>query len=257
MTRPQKGASELIGEAESVVGSAFQHSFAPYLELVTRTTDIAVGLVDRVEMVSGDPRAIHVAMTLLARLVTDLNAVARLVRGGYAAQAMSLIAGMQELAHTALYVGVDEERATAWLEHSNTERSYPPISLKKMFKEVARAAGATEEAISREYDTIYQQACMVKHGNPIALGTVGVHSADDAVFIIAGPYDAYGPRRFTHGAWQFALRYTHLPMLAFVRDHVPEGAERDALYPILNELVSDYQRFTKESAEALGEEPVG
>lgn len=226
MTRP---VSELIAHAEKSVGSALTTDVADHLALVLDVTDATGDLVERIQHAPGEPKAIHACSFLLARLITDLNAVAHLVRLGYVAPAVSLTAGMLEMAHISMYIGADEARADKWLAHSDT-RNAAPWGTYDVIRGVAGSMGVPEEAATREWDVIYRTACMAKHGNPLALKQVGFVEQDDHSFIIAGPYSHPAVSAWAHMALGYALRYTKLASLKFVIDHVPDSPERDQMY---------------------------
>jgi hypothetical protein len=60
MTR-KLSLSQTIEYAESVVGPELEKELTDYLQLARDTTDLSGELINRVELATGNPRAIHVA----------------------------------------------------------------------------------------------------------------------------------------------------------------------------------------------------
>lgn len=227
--------SSLIGHAERTVGPALAQEVADYLSLATDVTDAAGELIERVQQAPGDPRAIHACAFLLARLVTDLNAVAHLIRLGYVAPALSLTAGMLEMAHTCMFIGADEERAGKWLSHDDTKIA-APWRIYDIIQDVARHIDVRSDIAKREWDVIYRTACMAKHGNPLAFKQVGFVERGNERFILAGPYSSRDVSAWAHMTLGYAIRYTKLASLKFIIDHVGATQERDELYRRWREL---------------------
>jgi hypothetical protein len=126
----------------------------------------------------------------LARIVTDLQAVCHLLRRGYVEQAVSLTAGMMELAHLSMM---------------------------------------------REYDEIYRDMNLAKHGNPMALASSTIEQRDEVIYVVAGPHSSVSGRRLAHTAILNAVRYTYLASMKYILDHVaqPERASiGSAWHPI-------------------------
>lgn len=238
-----KTTTELIRYAERTVGAALELELRDYLALAQRVVNIAGELIEHIQTAPGEVRAIHVCAVLLARLVTDLRAVTLLLRDGYAAPALSLTAGMFEMAYTAMYIGANEERAAKWAEHDNP-KSASPWQLPDMIRGVAEEMGAGEETIRREYREIYRDANMAKHGNPMALGDVGIiqREADD-VYILAGPHLSDPVRRRAHTAISYAIRYAKLAALKFGTDHIPASPWRDKAFAEFGKMSAELLRL--------------
>jgi hypothetical protein len=243
--------AELITQAEGIVGSKLEHELSEHLKLLGELTNFAGDLIEEIQNAPGDPRAIHVCAFLLSRLVTDLRACALLVRHGYAAQALSLTAGMLEIAHTSMYIGADEARANEWLSHADVKRA-SPWSLKTTISAVAHDMGVAESVAEREYNDIYSQACMAKHGHPIALGAVGIVSEGDSIYVVSGPYLSDSTRRWSHVAISQGIRYTKVASIKFMRDHLPDLSQRPELMKELNRLTVEHQRLMHADAEKFG-----
>jgi hypothetical protein len=220
MSEPEGSISQTIDHAEGVVGAALAAELGEHFQLARDVTDLAGDLIERVSEAPGSPRALHVSTVLIARILTDLRAVCHLIRRGYVEQALSLTAGMMELAHVSMYIGTDEERADKWLMHANPKQG-SPWDLKTMIRGVAQVLGVSEEIMEREYDTVYRDMNLTKHGNPMALASTTVEHRGDAIFILAGPHLSEPGRRLAHAAMLYGVRYTYLPSVKYIHDHVP------------------------------------
>jgi hypothetical protein len=230
--------ADLIARAEKIVGDSLEASLHPYLELATRVTNAAGELIEHVQNSPGEMRAIHACATLIARLIGDLQACSLLVRHGYAPQALSLTAGMFEMAHTSMYISADEERATRWLQHEDPG-SASPWRLRKIVNAVARELDAPQSAADHHYDEIYQQLNMPKHGNPMALAYSSIISRDDWKYIVAGPNLEESTTNWARAALVYGVRYTRLASIAFARDHLPGSHDRDRIFHELERLSHD------------------
>jgi hypothetical protein len=222
--------SEQIAAAEREVGEAFATELASHVDLAGRLTDSCGRLIDRVKDAPGEMSAIHVCAILLARLITDLQAVVHLIRRGYAAPALSLTAGLFEMAYMLMYIGADEERAEKWAVHADSKRA-SPWSVKTTIEGVAQSMGADEKIVEREYEGIYRDVNMAKHGNPMAIGDVGLIATDEGVLILAGPHLSNPTRRWARTAMSHANQYVRLAAMRFYTNHVlrlPGGDELSA-----------------------------
>jgi hypothetical protein len=259
-----KTTTELIRYAERTVGAALELELRDYLALAERVVNVSGDLIEHIQTAPGEMRAIHVCAVLLARLVTDLRAVSLLLRDGYAAPALSLIAGMFEMAYTVMYIGANEERADKWAKHDKP-RSASPWKLPDMIRAVAEEMQAGEETIRREHRQIYRDVNMAKHGNPMALADVGIVQGEaDDVYILAGPHLSDPVRRWAHTAISYAIRYAKLAALKFGRDHIPESPWRDKAFTefgsmsteLLRLQTADIAEFGKSTGSGAGEDVV-
>lgn len=243
-----------IALAETDIGTQLARELVDYLALVVDATNAVGQLIGHVEDADADSRAIHAGAVVLARIVTDLQAVAHLVRLGYPAQALILTGSMQELMHTAAYIGADETRAEKWFSHEDPKTTYPP-SLKSTIASVAAAMDTPAEAVTREYDMIYRQICMVKHGNTMAMGSTNLIVSEETIRVVAGPLLSDPVRRLAHDAMQYAVRYTLLTAIVFIRNHISKDNWASSYEPFV--LLSDEQarlvRITAEAFPAGGE----
>jgi hypothetical protein len=143
-----------IALAEKEVGEGLERELAAHLNLAVQLTDSCGRLIDRVKDAPGEMTAIHVCAVLLARLITDLQAVTQLIRRGYAAPALSVTAGLFEMAYMLMYIGADEERAEKWATHADSKRT-SPWSVRTTIEGVAQSMGLDEKIVEREYQGIY------------------------------------------------------------------------------------------------------
>ncbi len=103
---------------------------------------------------------------LAGRLADDLRVFEWALTSGYPFQAMSIAAGIYELALTAAFIGCDDDLAAKWLnwdEPSETPWRRPEI-LKSVLKQLFSATGRLDQ-----YGAIYRILCTAKHGNPLSL----------------------------------------------------------------------------------------
>lgn len=234
--------SEQIAAAEREVGEAFATELSEHLNLAARLTDSCGGLIERVKDAPGEMAAIHVCAILLARLITDLQAVVQLIRRGYAAPALSLTAGMFEMAYMLMYIGADEERAERWATHADSKRT-SPWSVKTTIEGVAQSLGADEKVVAREYEGIYRDVNMAKHGNPMAIGDVGLIVTDEGVMILAGPHLSNPTRRWARTAMSHAMQYVKLAAMRFYTNHVLRMPEGDQYSPELMAISDEARRL--------------
>lgn len=243
--------ADAIALAERTVGPVLEQELAGHLDLARDLTNLAGSLVEQIQNAPGEARALHVCAFLLSRLITDLQACALLVRNGYAGQALALTAGMLEIAHTSMYIGANEDRAQQWLAHADLKKS-SPWPLRQTIHAVAQEMGVPASVATREYESIYKQACMAKHGHPIALGTVGIVSDEDSTYVVAGPYLSESVRRWSHVAILHGIRYTKLAAIKFVGDHLRGTTRGDNVATELNRLADLQQMLAHADATEFG-----
>lgn len=212
-------ASESVARAESIVGSQLRAELAGYFHLARDLTDLAGDLTQRIGEEPSEFRALHVGAVLLSRTISDLIACVHLVKLGYAPQAITLVATMLELVHVAAYVGNDEARAAAWIDWSDRKKSYPGLQLVDLVQEVAKSLGVAPDRARRDYDEVYREACIVKHGNPMGIFEATMDVVEDTTFILFGPIASDGFTQLAHAAMQWATRYGLLAVESFMRYH--------------------------------------
>ena len=213
---------ESVRKREAEVGGAFAASLHAYVALVAELVDVAgdaLGAIDE-----GRPSARHAIALIAARVATEALTATHLVTTGYPVQAFTIVGTMLELMHTASYIGGDEERAQSYFAHRKRSQAYPG-GVKQTIAAVSREFGLPKEAAAREYDTFYEQMCMVKHGNPMAM-SLGSASDDDPLFITIGPVLTQRSARLASATMQHVVRYTLLTLLVFSQHHDVKDSAR-------------------------------
>ena len=206
---------ESVRKREADVGGAFTASLHPYIALLADLVDIAGDALDAID--EGRPSAQHAIALIGARVATEALAANHLVSMGYPVQAFTIVGTMLELMHTASYIGGDEKRAQAYFAHRDRSQAYPG-GVKRTITAVSREFGLPKEAAAREYESFYEQMCMVKHGNPMAM-SLGTASDDDSLCITIGPVPTQRSARLACATMQHVVRYTLLTLLVFSQHH--------------------------------------
>ena len=217
---------EFVRYEELRVGGQLTGILEPYMDLCDELTDIAGPLIDLLETASNEPGALHARSAILARLISDGSAAARLVRSGYAPQAVTLVATMLELFHIGAYIGKDDTRGTAYFGWNNPEMAYPGISLRRVINQVAEREGLERESATREYEQVYRTLCLVKHGNPTALYHTSMANVGETTFIVIGPLESEEYFETARLAMFWTVRYELLALLSYVRDVVDQELRR-------------------------------
>ena len=115
------------------------------------------------------PESLLVRLVLNGRIADDLRAIQHLSSMGYCEQSCTVAASVFEVAHTAVFIGADDDLAIEWIEFGDLKQNFRQV------KFLVRATAArlnpddVDGAIKREYD-IYRQLCWMKHTNPIFQG---------------------------------------------------------------------------------------
>jgi cytochrome c1 len=110
------------------------------------------------------------------------------MREGYPEQAGTLAASVFELAHTALFLELDADKATEWLGAGSIEDQMPREVLGTNWREVVRLNTRDSGDVTvaeREYQ-VYISLCWMKHSLP-KMQDMRVES-DGKVGLIFGPY---------------------------------------------------------------------
>ena len=97
---------------------------APYEQLLLDCGQLASSLLNKSHEVQLPFRG-KVLLILLTRLQGDLRVVYWAAISGYVIQAQALAAGIQELAHQAVFVSQSEEEAERWVRHDKHHQAYP------------------------------------------------------------------------------------------------------------------------------------
>ena len=187
-------------------------------------------------------RAVHASAIVLMRVLNEMIACLHLLQRGYVTQALSLTAGMLELAHVIGFIGADDARATKWFEHNNPARSYPGI--KESIEATALSMGVPPDQTTREYEEIYREMCMAKHGKPIAMGQLGLTIGDGHVHLHLGPYVSGEVVQATRGTLGHVVRYTWLATTLFSKHHV-SGDRAIAVHAQLRSIADAHAELTQ------------
>lgn len=226
-THRQLTTSESIAARERTIGASFEKQLRDAFSLAESVADLAGDIMSVVADAPGAPRAIHVGAIILARQLTDLRACAHLIRLGLAVQATTIAAGMVEHFFVGAYIGEDEERAQEWLDWTSSHTTYPKGGFRSTVVAAAAKIGAPAETVEQDYDGVYRMACMVKHGNPLAMGSSQVHTIEKMTHIVAGPLETEQFASLGHAAMHWAIRYTLLAARVFALCHVSNERRRE------------------------------
>ena len=208
-----------VRDEEQNVGRQFRRAFEPYRSLSEELIDLASDILDGLS--ERDPDAEHAVALIMARVVTESLAIHHLIELGYPMQAFTIVASTLELTHTAAYIGGDNARAKAYFEHTNTKQAYPG-GVRTTINAVAKELGIPQETADREYDQFYNEMCLVKHGNPLAM-SLGTIDDDGDIGVTIGPVFTSASVRLGFVCAQQAVRYSLLVLLVFVRHHAPDA----------------------------------
>lgn len=213
--------SDPIVLAEADAERALDPEIAPYVELVHSLMEVAHEALDTLTGTHvGKLGAVHACALLLTRLLNEAHACLHLVRRGYVMQGIALTAGMLEFTYAIGFIGADEARARRWVEHDDAKNSYPPI--RQSIEATARAMGAPEEDITREYEDIYRDMCMAKHGNPMVLSQLGVQFIEGTMHVRVGPHVSNEVVRAARSAIGNVVRFVGLGIILFLIHHVDD-----------------------------------
>lgn len=218
MNEPTERPILEVRARESDIGGRYRAALEPYRVLLEDLIDLCSEALD--DLPETDPDSQHAVALILARLATESLAVFHLLECGYPVQAFTVVGTMLELTHTAAYIGGDETRAREYFEHANRAKAYPG-SIKKTIDTVGKERGLPEEAVAREYETFYNQMCLVKHGNPMAMG-LGTVTDEDSLYLFIGPVFTSDTVRLAFATTQQSIRYLLLALTVFARHHRTE-----------------------------------
>lgn len=128
----------------------------------------------------------RVLAILCARVADDLRAIHDLVGRGQIPQAMTLGATVFELAYSIGYVGISDDRAQRWLNHSDM-RHLPWLTKESMAETVQRALRSSgRRKVDREQQR-YQALCAFKHGNPALQKKLPVFATPESFVVESDP----------------------------------------------------------------------
>jgi hypothetical protein len=235
-----------IRQHEREIGLKLRKALAPYRVLgdglVEVISEIVEGLRER------EPGAEHAVALIAARLATEALAVHNLIGLGYPVQAFTIVGSMLELMHTAAYIGGNNERAREYFEHANRAKAYPG-NVKRTIEAVGRELNIPKDAVNREYEDFYNQMCLVKHGNPMAM-SLGAIVDEEGINVVIGPLLTKETVRVAFASAQHAVRYLLLVVNIFVRYHCSDEAGRE-FYDRLETISGEWYKLNKVASESL------
>lgn len=157
--------------AEVEVADKMATSLAPYFETAVHLERLAFDLLSSVTNFRQPGEVFGAHCSLLARGLQDLRACSLLTVRGYTMQAWAVAASGFEAIHAMGFIGEDQEKASAWHNHDDLDKSQSDV-----FSAVRRTLvylGLVQEdedleARTQEEYTLYRQMCVGKHVNPAA-----------------------------------------------------------------------------------------
>lgn len=211
-----------LAEAEQQTGNELAPKLAAYASASERafnSVGLVLGAAPEVPF-REVPLSRKVSTVLMVRLSNDLRGVALLALRGYALQAAALAASMFEVAYCIAYIGSNEERATAWIQHDDPTQPFRRV--KSLTDDVMTELGAPDPmAASATQYRVYRQLCLAKHSNPLLQQDHGHYANEEAVFAMNGPDASEGSVRVARFALEHATRFTILALATFLNHHVP------------------------------------
>lgn len=160
-----------LEQTEAQAARALQSELAEHLDFNSKAWALVVRVLgaQQGQVTTRMPESRKVCLVLLSRLANDLRCVSLLCERGYAEQAAIIAASIFEIAHTICYIRCDEERAKAWIAHTQPRRAFKPIP--ELIKATAKLLGVQNvDAVVRVEQRVYAQLCWPKHASPIILG---------------------------------------------------------------------------------------
>jgi hypothetical protein len=164
------------------------------------------------QRIANIPDLARAQFMILMRITDFVRCIQLLCVKGYPEQAGTLAASVFELAHSALFMERDADKATEWLGAGSIEDQMPREVLGTNWREVVRLNTRDSGEVTvaeREYQ-VYIQLCWMKHSLP-KMQDMRVEG-DGKVGLIFGPYS---DERSINHAWfamQHAGRLTELVM---------------------------------------------
>ncbi len=165
------------------------------------------------------PKALHVAVKLLLRLSNDLRSVQILASLGYPIQALTIAASMCEVTFAIVWIGADETRAQAWLDHNDPTK--PVRNLRTMMHDGLAALGVPDPGARTKAEyKVYGQLCWAKHANPILEKRFGIDVSADKVISANGPDASEHAVRAALFALEHAARFVPIASASFFNNHL-------------------------------------
>lgn len=164
--------------------------------------------------------------TLMARILTDIYAMATLAWRGYTVQMTSLAASTFESCFYLSYIGLNDDKAEKWLNHPDHTTSFVSVFAAiqgTMINDISDQVTPErlEEAVRDEYQ-IYQQLCAVKHGNAAVQMPLGVQWNHTCAEVHVGPQLTSEGQEVTLWVLWNVLRQVLSAADAYARAHVPQ-----------------------------------
>ena len=241
-----------LGEAEQQASDELRPVLAAHSSVSERAFN-TVGLV-----LGAAPELPHaqvrlsrkVATVLMVRLSNDLRGVALLALRGYSLQAAALAASMFEVAHCIGYIGSDDSRAEAWVNHQDPTK--PFRSVKSLTEDVAKDLGLDDPAkASAVQYRVYRQLCLAKHSNPLLQKDHGHYANEEAVVAMNGPDTSEESTRVARFSLEHATRFTILSLASFLDHHVPDE-KRKPLVERLGQIQQEVKSLAQAAIAAYG-----
>jgi len=135
-----------------------------------------------------------------------------------------IASSIHEVAYSLIYLGNSNDRARAWVEHTNTRRQYPESGHKSAIESAAAYFPLSNAEIEQEYG-IYTQLCWGKHGNPIFQREYGVIDRGPVVEIQQQPYFSDRTIKYGRYALLHAARAVGAALVVFTQLHLEDVAD--------------------------------
>jgi len=195
------------------------------LNTIGLTLDIALEAIseNRVSQVSISRR---VAMNLMVRLSNDIRCVWLLTAQGYALQAASLVSSIYEIAHCIAFIGADDARAQAWVDHADPARPFQPAW--NLTNSVVRSLDDVKDPegfVNRAY-RMYSNLCQAKHANPLLQKQFGHYATDEFVVVMSGPEASDQAIALAKSSLKSASQLALIGLASFFDSHAPEARSR-------------------------------
>ena len=198
-----------------------QHLLTTLAEYITLSDDVLEEVTGVLASFSKEGRlsdAAFVCTLLISRLLNDQRATVAMATQGYVLQALSVAAGMVELANATAFIGDDNKKAGRWLDHTDIKRTYPPDVVRSI-RAACTMLELEETAVQREYGN-YRHLCMAKHSNPIVMSQLGVQIDEGKFHVQVGPYVDDAVVRAARSAIASAARASWLAAMTLISYHV-------------------------------------
>lgn len=188
-----------------------------------------------------------VSRNLMARIVSDLYALATLAWRGYTVQTAALAASTFESCYLLCYIGANDDTAAQWLNHPNDTTAFIPVfnTIQGTLRHEALGevnSESLEQATRAEY-RVYQLLCAMKHSNATFQLPLGVQWKGVGAEVHVGPQLTPQAQEATLWVMWNTLRLVLLSADTFARAHVPFTELRwfKLLLPELNRRMIELQ----------------